>query len=126
MTAMAITKVWYSGDSQYDLRTSSEAELIMTGTPGTYATGGDVITSLATYFGVLHGVDLIESTISGEAAPGLYSVGFDTTDPATAKLVIYVEDGTSGVSAQVADMTNLAALTTRLRIKGTKPSNYGA
>ena len=126
MTAMAITKVSFTHDEWYRGKMSPQAELIMTGTAGTYATGGDIITDLDLYFTAVHGVDLIDSTISGETAPGLYSVGFDDTDPAAAKLVCYIEDSGSGVNGEVADMTDLSGVTMRLRIKGTVLAGYGA
>ena len=44
---------------------------------------------------------------------------FKTTvaDPAAALLLVYVEDGASGVSAEVADMTDLSATPDTLRIR---------
>lgn len=121
--SLTLTKVSFTGDRA--IPGPANAELIVDVAFDTsYPTGGetfDVSTWLAS-------VDTVEHIPSDAAAEGLCGDRIFAHDKGTAAaglLLVYNEDGTSGIYAQEADMTNLGALTAvRFRVTGTKLGTY--
>lgn len=121
MALWSHTKISFSHDRAI-ARRGSKAELIATVTCGTdtYLTGGPVLGGfLATYFSTVDTAERLDET-------GVHHCKWDGGTVAAGKLLIYVEDGTSGVSAQVADMTDLSVTpgTMKIRFTGNVLSTY--
>lgn len=78
-----------------------------------HATGGMVLAELANYFTTIATAELIDSD-------GTYHVKWDGGTPAAGKLIVYLEDSESGVSADAgtADLSS-APGTLRVRFTGT-------
>lgn len=123
--ALTLTKIRFSGDYRYDRE--GMAELIVdVAFDSSYPTGGEVF-DVSTWFASVNSVMFVASD---QAAEGLYGdrvVAHDKGTAAAGLLLIGAEDDTSGIYAQVADMTDLSAITAlRLRVTGVKLATYSA
>lgn len=123
MAAWTLTKNGFSGDKIWGGMKAggalSKLDATITTGSDTYATGGHVFSELATYFDTIKSVEVMN-------ANGRWSAKWDGGTVAAGKVIVYSEDQTSGVNAQVGNGTNLATTpgTLRVRVTGTMLSTY--
>jgi len=125
--AVTITKVSFTGDTQYRRKPSTTGELVIdVAFDDEYPTGGetlDVSTWLSTVTSLVH----IPSDLEAEGLAGARVYAHDKGTAAAGKVLVYLEDAVSGIYAEEADMTDLSTLTAvRFRLTGALASNYGA
>lgn len=124
--ALALTKIRFSGDSAMATDRASHELIVDVAWDNSYPTGGEVF-DVSTWFAAVDTVQFIESDAAAEGLYGDRVVAHDKGTAAAGVLLIGAEDDTSGIYAQVADMTDLSAITAmRLKVTGTLASNYSA
>jgi len=123
--SLTLTKVSFTGD--YEICDRNNAELIVDVAFDTsYPTGGEVF-DVSTWFASVTSVEFIPSDAAAEGLAGDRVFAHDKGTAAAGLLLAYNEDGTSGIYAQEADMTNLGALTAvRFKVLGVQLSTYSA
>ncbi len=123
--ALVATKIRFSGDYRYG--PAGQAELLCNGAFDTsYPTGGEVF-DVSTWFDTVDSVIAIPSDLAAEGLVGDRMFAHDRGTAAAGLVLAYDEDNTSGIYAQVADMTDLAAVYTagvRFRVTGVMKANY--
>lgn len=121
--ALTLTKVSFTGD--YAICDKANAELVVDVAFDTsYPTGGEVF-DVSTWFASVRTVDHVPSDAAAEGLCGDRIFAHDKGTAAAGLLLVYNEDGTSGIYAQESDMTNLGALTAvRFRVTGTQLGTY--
>ncbi len=123
--ALTLTKVRYSGDSRYG-SVGSTAELIVdVAFDSSYPTGGETF-DVSAWFASVDTVVHIPSDTAVEGLAGDRIFAHDKGTAAAGVLLAYDEDNTSGIYAQIADMTDLSAVYTaaRFRVTGPKLLSY--
>ncbi len=124
--SLTITKVSFSGDRQY-AGTQADAEGVFDILwDSSYPTGGEVF-DVSAWFATVQAVDNMPGDVAANGLAQTRPVGHNRGTAAAGLLFSFVEDGTSGVQAQVADMTDLSGVTAqRVRVRGTRLLSYSA
>lgn len=91
-----------------------------------YPTGGEVF-DVSAWLSTVESVQHVPSDATAEGIAGVRMFAHDKGTAAAGLLLVYLEDAVSGIYAEEADMTDLAALTAvRFKVTGQIAANYSA
>lgn len=125
--ALTLTKVRFDGDRQFGLLDGTAELIVDVAFDSSYPTGGEVF-DVSAYFAAVDTVLHIPSDAAVEGLAGDRIFAHDKGTAAAGLLLAYDEDNTSGIYAQIADMTDLSAVYTaaRFKVTGTPLGTYSA
>lgn len=125
--ALTITKVSFTGDVAFSRTPSTQESLVVdVAFDDSYPAGGEVF-DVSPWLSTVTAVNHVPSDQAAEGLAGNRVFAHDKGTAAAGLLLVYLEDGVSGIYAEEADMTDLATLTAvRFKVLGAAAANYGA